>query len=499
MDAERTNTDVLAPAGSKANGLKQRRSLSARTEKAYGRIIRQQRLRIKALEKETAQLKVLVTQLQGQVARLSKNSSTSSKPPSSDIVKPPKPPAGKGGGKIGGQPGHPRHERQPFGPEQIDRVKKYHLTECPDCGGQVRPAPVPLRVIQQVELVPQPVQVVEHQAVAFECVQCGKVHYAPLPPEVEQGGLCGPQLTALVAYLKGVCHGSFSTIRKFCRDVLKFTISRGQLAKLIQKATAAMDFAYAQLRASLPQEGRLNVDETGHKEKGKPYWTWCFRAELYTLFKIDPSRGSEVLVEVLSRDFDGVVGCDYFSAYRKYMGDFSVAVQFCLAHLIRDVKFLTTLPDAVTRNYGQRVLEGLRKLFHVIHRREKMDAGRFQHALEQARDQLVAVGKRAPQRSAAQNLADRFRLHGEAYFRFITAPGVAPTNNLAEQAIRFVVMDRHMTQGTRSERGRRWCERMWTAVATCTQQGRSVFTYLQDAIQAHLRGQQAPSLLPAGP
>jgi len=141
----------------------------------------------------------------------------------------------------------------------------------------------------------------------------------------------------------------------------------------------------------LPGEAHLNVDETGHKEKGKPLWTWCFRAELYTLFKIDASRGSEVLIEVLGREFEGVLGCDYFSAYRKYMGDFHVAIQFCLAHLIRDVKFLTTLPDAVTRNYGQRVLEGLRNLFHVIHRQDTMDPARFQRALEKARDELIST------------------------------------------------------------------------------------------------------------
>ncbi len=66
----------------------------------------------------------------------------------------------------------------------------------------------------------------------------------------------------------------------------------------------------------------------------------------------------------------------------------------------------------------------------------------------------------------ARNLATRFRENGEAYFRFITTPGIDPTNNLAEQAIRFVVIDRHITQGTRSEKGRRWCERIWTVIAT---------------------------------
>jgi transposase len=320
-----------------------------------------------------------------------------------------------------------------------------------------------------------------------------------LPAAVEQGGLLGPTLTAVIAYLKGVCHASFSTIRKFCRDVLTLTLSRGQLVKVINKATAAMAGAYEQLRALLPEEASLNVDETGHKEQGQRWWTWCFRAQLYTLFKIDPSRGSQVLIDMLGREFQGVLGCDYFSAYHKYMGDFGVTVQFCLAHLIRDVKFLTELPDKVTAAYGQRVLECLRQMFHVIHRRETMDPVRFQRALEKARDELLAVGKRAPQRSEAQNMAKRFREHGEAYFRFITTPGVEPTNNLAEQAIRFVVIDRLVTQGTRSEKGRRWDECIWTAIATCTQQGRNVFNYLRQSIDAHFTRKPPPSLLPAGP
>jgi len=85
--------------------------------------------------------------------------------------------------------------------------------------------------------------------------------------------------------------------------------------------------------------------------------------------------------------------------------------------------------------------------------------------------------------------------HGDAYFRFMTTPGVAPTNNLAEQAVRFVVIDRRITQGTRSERGRQWSERIWTVIATCTQQGRSVFDYLRDAITAHFNGRPIPALI----
>ena len=103
-----------------------------------------------------------------------------------------------------------------------------------------------------------------------------------------------------------------------------------------------------------------------------------------------------------------------------------------------------------------------------------------------------------PETRHSRNLAKRLEAHGESYFRFITTPGVEPTNNLAEQAIRFAVIDRLITQGTRSEVGNRWCERIWTVIATCSQQGRSVFAYLGAAAGAWFDGAEAPSLLPGG-
>ena len=451
-----------------------------------------------------APLVARIAELEAEVARLKKNSSNSSKPPSSDIVKPPPPPAPGGDAKrkIGGQPGHVKHERAPFTPDQIDRIVTHDRTPYA--------ALVPLKqwaVLQQIELAEKPCVITEHRAQLFRDPATGRIVQAAWPREVEAAGLMGPRLTALIAYLKSVCHASFSTIRKFCRDVLGVTISRGQLAKVLHKMSQALQGPYAELQALLPSQERLNVDETGHKNNGQPWWTWCFRAQLFTFFKIDQSRGSQVLLEVLGKEFNGLLGCDYFSAYRKYMDLSAVRIQFCLAHLIRDVKFLAEFPDKVTAAYGQRVLSGLRRLFHIIHQRDQMDPARFQRALEKVRDELLAVGQRAPQRPEAQNLAQRFREHGEAYFRFITTPGGAgaaewaidPTNNLAEQAIRFVVIDRYVTQGTRSQKGRDYNQRAWTAVATCAQQVRSVYHFFGAALAAAFNGNPIPSLLPAAP
>ena len=94
---------------------------------------------------------------------------------------------------------------------------------------------------------------------------------------IDRGGLVGPRLTTLIANLKGACHASFSTIRKFLRDVVRVTISRGQPAKIIAKVSQALEAPYRELREHLPGQSHLNVDETGHKQNGDRMWTWCFR------------------------------------------------------------------------------------------------------------------------------------------------------------------------------------------------------------------------------
>jgi transposase len=455
---------------------------------------------LKVQQAEIDSLRASIAALQEKVARSAKDSRTSSKPPSSDIVKPPPPPPPDGHTKrsIGGQPGHPRHERTLVPPELLNGGVHTHRAEiCPTCGHGLQPAAMPARVVQQIEIEAVPIRIEEHRGLAGWCPHCQKIHYTALPSAINQGGLVGPRLTTLIAYLKGACHASYSTIRKFLRDVVGVAISRGQLAKVIGKVSQALDTPYEALLEDLAEQRRLNVDETGHREHGEQWWTWCFRASLYTVFKIDPTRSGEVLVEVLGEEFDGVLGCDYFSAYRRYMRECNVVVQFCLAHLIRDVKYLTTLPDARDRAYGERLREALRSLFGIVHRRDQLPAWAFEVRLDEARDEVLRQAlEGVPATRASQNMAQRFAKHGKAYFTFVTTPGVEPTNNLAEQAIRFVVIDRRVTQGTRGETGRRWCERIWTVIASCSQQGRSVFEYLSAAVAASFGGEAAPSLLP---
>jgi transposase len=93
----------------------------------------------------------------------------------------------------------------------------------------------------------------------------------------------------------------------------------------------------------------------------------------------------------------------------------------------------------------------------------------------------------------AYNIAVRLWNEEASYFRFIK-DGLPPTNNLCEQSIRRVVLNRKVTQGTRSDWGNRWWERIWSVLATCEQQGKNVMDFLKSAIGSSLQGVPPPVL-----
>lgn len=166
------------------------------------------------LSKKNEKLQGENLKLKEKISTLSKNSSNSGKSPSSDdITKHRKKNTGR---KIGGQPGHPKHERRPYPEEEVDIVTPWAIAACPICKGQVRLStdlpPIPL---QQVDKAEKPVIVEEHRSYAFWYENCQKYHYAPFPPHVIKEGLFKAQVMAVVAYMKNVQHSSFSNIRKF--------------------------------------------------------------------------------------------------------------------------------------------------------------------------------------------------------------------------------------------------------------------------------------------
>jgi len=447
-----------------------------------------------ALRTEVADLKAQIAKLAEQVARLSKNSSNSSKPPSSDIVKPPKPDNPKGPRRQGGQPGHRGANRPPFRSDQINHVEDLHPSACPH-GHDGTLEPVGSPKIQQVaELREDPLQITEYHLHGYRCSVCGRIVWAELPPGVVDGQLFGPRLQALIAYMKGSLHASYTGLEEFCREALGIDVARSHLCNTIARVNEALASPYEELGDHLSTEPALNIDESGWKDRGVKYWIWIFCTSAISFFCIAKSRGSKVLEEVLGQTYGGTIISDFFSAYVKYANGLQ---QFCLAHLIRDIKFLTTLPVEADKRFGERLLIEFKRLFHFWHLREKIPKERLDRIMLRIKDRVLrlAEGCAGGERSKARTLARRLVKHGDAIFRFLFDPAISPTNNAAERGIRTAVIDRRITQGSRSPMGRQWNARIWTVLGTCRKQGRSAWQFLQDALSAYHFQTPAPSLL----
>lgn len=443
--------------------------------------------RIRQLEQENKMLKE-------RIARLERNSSNSSKPPSSDIVKPIKILRQRGKKRNrGGQFGHTKFSRQPFKPYQVDEVIEYELKDKDATGLE------PLDewfVIQQIELPEKMYKVVEHRARKYLDSATGKIFIAPIPDEVRKGGLFGAEITAAVAFMKGGCHMSYTTIQQFFKELFGLDISRGMLCKATQKVSDSLRDAYERLVELLPTERQIGVDETGHHDEGRLRWTWCFDTPDYSLFRIDKSRGSGVLERMLGKDFTGIICADYWGAYRKYARLFDVRVQYCMAHLIREIRFLAEHSVKKLARWANGLLEWLKKLFKTLHRRNKLTAKGFLRSMKQTRNGFLTLVRRPPDHKLAKKLARRFRGEAEEdYFRFLTEPKLELTNNGTERQIRSVVIDRRITQGTRGYAGMRWCERIWTVLATCKKQNRNVFEFIHHTLVAHWTNTCYPELL----
>ncbi len=186
-----------------------------------------------------APLLARIAELEPEVARLKKNSGNSSKPPSSDIVKPPRSKRSKkkrGKRRQGGQPGHAKHERKVFAPHEIDHTVEYELTEEDARGLQ------PLdewRSVQRVELAEQPLIVTGHRARRYLDPCSGRIHTTPLPREVVKSGLIGPRLSAAAAFQKAACHMSYTTIQQFWRQLADLLISSRLMLFLVSRCARA--------------------------------------------------------------------------------------------------------------------------------------------------------------------------------------------------------------------------------------------------------------------
>ena len=459
-------------------------------------IIAELKARVSTLERRLAEQDRRLAELD---ARLKTNSSNSSLPPSANPPSAPKPPSKPPTGrKPGGQPGHVGHGRVRLPAQQIVPHVASHCEQCQTpLPTEASPDDPPPTWHQVVELPSVLAVVTEHQGQARICAHCGQVTWGRIPAEVLAHGF-GPNLTATIAFLSGLCHNSKRTIEELTATLFGVPMSLGSVANAEVEVAAALEQPYAQAVAAVQQAAVKNADETGWAKGGKLCWLWLAVAGTVALFKICLGRGRAALAELLGSPIRGTVGSDRWTAYGIID---LLSRQVCWAHLKRDFQKWVDWggPAAVI---GQAGLEAVKRLFAAWRdfREGVSDRPGLQAALEPVSQDLHAAleaGRSCPNKKAARFCRNLLAVY-PALWTFARVQGVEPTNNVAERTLRLAVIWRKISFGNHSDGGCRFVERILTTIQTLRLQNRQVLAFLRDAVAAHRTGQSAPTLVAMG-
>src|SRR5215831_180888 len=455
---------------------------------------------IRALESRLSALEARVQTLQKQnralQERLHQNSRNSSRPPSSDPPQSPRPRRPRGQRRRGGQPGHPGHTRNLVPVEEVDEVVVLKPAQCQGCHAPLAgddAAPFRHQVIEMPPIKPVITAYQWHQLV---CTACGATTRAPWPAG-GPSGTYGPRVHATVA----LCTGSYRLSKRTTAQVMDelFGVPRsvGTISQSEQATTEVVTAPVEEARAYVHEQHVAHLDETSWRQGAKRAWLWVAVTSFVTVFLVRMSRGGRVARELLGETFSGILVTDRYSAYNWYPVRWR---QVCWAHVLRDFEAMRGRGGA-SEAIGDALLEQAHQMFTWWHRVRDGTLKRstfrsYMTPLRREVERLLDMGSRSGMPKTAGTCQDILKRR-EALWTFVQVAGVEPTNNAAERSIRPGVLWRKGSFGTQSAAGSRFVESMMTVVATLKQQQRNILEYLTAACEAALRGEAAPSLLPA--
>ncbi len=451
------------------------------------------RTAILALEQYAVALETRVRELE---ARLSLDSTNSSRPPSSDppgVLRRGKPPTGN---KRGGQKGHPGAYRSLLPPERVQEIVAHRPSLCRHCGASLLGAAEVGTVgrHQVIELPEIRAHVTEHQLFTLACPTCRRRTRAVLPASVRKS--FGPRLSAFAALLIARFRLSRRDLVGFFGDMLDVPPpALGTTQAFAAEASASLLPSQREVRRAVRRSESVRVDETGWKLRGQTRWLWASATSRATLFHLGRSRSARELRRLLGRDFPGLVTSDRWSAYR-----ICHRRQLCWAHLARNFEGLG-LRGGDALDFSRWGVAECRRLFHAWHAWKR--SGEPRSALTRWLRPLMArfarlMGrglKSADERVAA--FCRNLQSQAEALWTF-TREEIEPTNNQVERALRRAVLWRKGCFGSASGRGLIFVERMLTLNETCRQNELNILDHLTRAIVAHRQNAPAPRLLPTG-
>jgi transposase len=341
-------------------------------------------------------------------------------------------------------------------------------------------------------------QVTEYQVHTLSCAQCGQRTAAALPVGVPDGAF-GPRLEATVAVCTGVYHLSRRTTVGVLADLFGVDLALGTVSACEQAVSAAVAEPVAEAHAYVQGQDLVHADETGWRERRRRAWLWVMVSAWVTVFLVHRRRGTAAAEALLGTLGRAILITDRWSAYRHWAVE---QRQLCWAHLRRDFTAFTERGGAAAR-VGRAVLKDTDTMFArwhrvrdgtLTHRQFWREMRPLRHRVEHQLRRGAALGDAKTAATCRDLLALR-----PALWTFIDLPGVEPTNNAAERALRPAVLWRRRSFGTHSAAGSRFAERLLTVAATLKQQGRNIVDYMTAACDASLHEMSAPSLLPSVP
>jgi transposase len=296
--------------------------------------------------------------------------------------------------------------------------------------------------------------------------------------------------------LTGKYHLSKRLVEELLLDRVGVPLSLGSVSNLEQRVSEALAEPACTAMESVAQAPVVHQDETTWWLRHVKIWLWVVVTPLVTVFQIALRRGGAVSRQMLGEDFAGTLISDRYSSYLWVPDE---QRQFCWSHLKQDFLELVQA-GGPSAGLGQRLGAIARTVFRYWHRVRDGKLLWFQlwsrlAPVRRRMRKLLQEGAWFHQ-GKAQGLCKYLREHDTALWRFARVPGVEPTNNAAERALRQAVLWRRQSLGTQSLRGCLFVQRILTVVATLRQQRRHVLEYLTQAIQAHLNHERAPPLVP---
>src|SRR5438128_2544050 len=455
---------------------------------------------IGVLEARVATLEAMVQALQEQnralQEQLNQTSRNSSRPPSSDPPQSERPRRPRSPRRRGGQPGHPGHPRTLIPVEEVDEVVDIKPEQCLHCHAPLSgDDPTPWRH-QVIEIPPIKPVVTEYQWHQLVCPECGETTRAPWPAGVPSGTY-GPRGQATVALYTGAYRLSKRTTQHVMDEVFGVPMSVGTIGPLERATTEVLAAPVEEARTYVHAQEVAHLDETSWRQGDKRAWLWVAVTSWVTVCVVRLSRGGQVARELLGERFGGILVTDRYSAYNWYPVRWR---QLCWAHLLRDFAAMRDRGGG-SAEIGDALLAQAHQMFAWWHRVREGTLQRstfrsYMTPLRREVERLLEAGSRCGVPKTAGTCRDILKRR-QALWTFVQVAGVEPTNNTAERSIRPGVLWRKGSFGTQSAEGSRFVENMMTVVTTLKQQQRNVLEYLTAACEAALRGEAAPSLLPA--